>query len=88
MSMKAYTELERELSHIEAAISVLERTRAHLCPRVSVDDPAYWKSRLSAILDARLGDSILERQVADLCDRLKRLQADRAGVHAKGRPRN
>ncbi|TAM04403.1 MAG: hypothetical protein EPN70_11390 [Paraburkholderia sp.] len=86
--MNAYTELERELSHIGAAISVLERTRAHLFPRVSVDDPAYWKSRLDAILDARPGDTILERQVAQLCDRLKHLQADSAGVHARGRHHN
>jgi len=73
--MRTYTELERDLSHIKAAISFLELTRYYLFPRGSLDNPAYWQSRLREVLDARPGDTIFERQGAELLERLQRLQA-------------
>jgi hypothetical protein len=74
--MRSYREMERELLHIMAAIALLEQTRAYLSLRMPVNDPAYWKARLKALLDEESRDFALERQAVDLLARVHQLQAD------------
>lgn len=80
--MHSYHELELELLHIKAAISLLEQTQAYLSLQTPVADPAYWKARLKAILDERPRDVGLEKQVFGLLSRVHQLQTGKlSGEH-------
>lgn len=74
--MGQHHELEYNLLHIKAAISLLEQTRAYLSIRTPVSDPAYWKAKLKAALDAGPRDRALEALATELFDRLQKIQAD------------
>ncbi|PMS18061.1 hypothetical protein C0Z18_17630 [Trinickia dabaoshanensis] len=73
--MDSYRELERELRHIKAAISMLETTKIYLAPPTIVAEPAYWRARLETILDGRPGNANIEKQVLQLIARTNRLGA-------------
>lgn len=75
--MRSYYELELELLHIKAAISLLEQTRAYLSLQTPVANPAYWRARLNAILDEHPRDAVLERQAFELLARVHQLQNGR-----------
>lgn len=80
--MHSYYELELELLHIKAAISLLEQTRTYLSLQTPVSNPAYWKARLKAILDERPLDAVLEKQVFELLARANQLQTGKlSGGH-------
>lgn len=71
--MRSYRELERDLSHIKAAITILEQTRAYLSMRGPVTDPVYWQARIRQLISEWRCDRNLERKAADLLGRLERL---------------
>lgn len=72
--MNSYRELERELRHIEAVLSMLERTKLYLLPRTIVAEPAYWKARLETILDGRPRDAGMEQHILELLARTNQLK--------------
>ncbi len=53
--------MERDLSHIKAAVTLLELTRAYLSMRGPVSDPAYWKARIRKLTSEWPRERILER---------------------------
>ncbi len=80
--MRSFRELERDLSHIRAAITLLEQTRAYLSIRGPANDPAYWQARIRQLMSEWRCDRIFERQAADLMGRLERL----ATLPSSGKP--
>ncbi|WP_321817303.1 MULTISPECIES: hypothetical protein [unclassified Paraburkholderia] len=80
--MRSYLELERDLSHIKAAISMLEQTRAYLSMWGPVADPAYWQARIRQLISEWRCDLILEREAVDLLGRLERF----ATLPSSGKP--
>ncbi|ACC70336.1 hypothetical protein PPMP20_32235 [Paraburkholderia phymatum] len=88
MSSSSYRELERDVAHLKAAISLLEQTRAYFSVRSPVNDPAYWKARLRALLGSAACDDALAEQIEHLLGRLARIQAevdgDRGSVRGAG----
>ncbi|MEM5365178.1 hypothetical protein V4C53_03925 [Paraburkholderia azotifigens] len=76
MSSSSYLELEREVAHLKAAISLLEQTRAYFSVRSAVNDPAYWKARLRAALGCAECDEAIAAQIERLLERLARLEAE------------
>ncbi len=75
MSSSSYQELERDLAHLKAAISLLEQTRAYFSVRSPVTDPAYWKARLRTALGSAECDEAIAQQIERLLGRLTSLQA-------------
>ncbi|WP_183732914.1 hypothetical protein [Paraburkholderia sp. WP4_3_2] len=71
--MRSYRELERDLLHIEAAIALLEQTRAYLSLGGPVNDPAYWKAKIRQLTSEWPRDRMLERQAADMMTRVENL---------------
>lgn len=72
--MYTHHELENNLLHIKAAISLLEQTGAYRSTRSPVSDPAYWKAKLKAALDAAPRDRALDALATELFDRLQKIQ--------------
>ena len=79
--MSSYNELERDLAHIKAAISLLEQTRSYFSVRSPVCDPAYWKAQLKAALHRAVCDDGVEQQIERLLGRLEHLDAELDGAH-------
>ncbi|MBN3752280.1 hypothetical protein G3N95_04965 [Paraburkholderia sp. Tr-20389] len=85
MSSSSYWELERDVAHLKAAISLLEQTRGYFSVRSPVNDPAYWKARLRTVLGSAECDDAIAAQIERLLGRLDRIQAkvddDRGSGH-------
>jgi hypothetical protein len=79
--VSSYNELEHDLAHIKAAISLLEQTRSYFSVRSPVCDPAYWKAWLRAALHRAVCDDGVEQQIERLLGRLDHLEAELDGVH-------
>ncbi|MEC5409818.1 hypothetical protein VOM14_30240 [Paraburkholderia sp. MPAMCS5] len=76
--MRSYHELELELLHIKAVVSLLERTQPYLSLRTPVANPAYWKARLKAIVDDLPRDAALEKRAFDLLARVHQLRTGKS----------
>jgi len=85
--VSSYGELERDLAHIKAAISLLEQTRSYFSVRSPVCDPAYWKARLRAACHSAVCDDSVEQQIEKLLGRLERLEAELDRAHHVAAPR-
>ncbi|ABX19594.1 conserved hypothetical protein [Burkholderia multivorans ATCC 17616] len=71
--MNWYCDVERELSHIEGSIRLLERTRSCFHTQTSVTDPAYWRARLNTVRQTAERNSTLLRRTDEILARLERL---------------
>ncbi|CAG9219033.1 hypothetical protein BCAR13_400008 [Paraburkholderia caribensis] len=85
MSSSSYRELERDVAHLKAAISLLEQTRAYFAVRSPVKDPAYRKARLRTALASAECDDVIAAQIERLLGRLALLRVDVDGDSGCGR---
>ncbi|MBP0593397.1 hypothetical protein J8I87_27615 [Paraburkholderia sp. LEh10] len=85
MSSSSYRELERDVAHLKAVISLLELNRAYFAVRSPVNDPAYWKARLRIALNSTACDDAIAAQIEGLLGRLALLQADVDGDQGSDR---
>lgn len=76
--MSWYCDVERELTHIRAAIDLLERTKGHFATEMPVSNPAYWRARLNKIRERFEKEKIITVQINALYARLDKLQAEGA----------
>ncbi|WP_174907482.1 hypothetical protein [Burkholderia diffusa] len=70
--MNWYCDVERELSHIEGSIRLLEQTRSCFHKQTSITDPAYWRARLNAVRQTAERNSTLLRRTDEILARLER----------------
>ncbi|MBY4866565.1 hypothetical protein DIE14_24265 [Burkholderia sp. Bp9017] len=73
--MNRYCDVERELSHIEGSIRLLEQTRSYFHTKTSISDPAYWRARLNTVRERAEGNKTLLRRTDEILARLERLRA-------------
>ncbi|KVE77803.1 hypothetical protein [Burkholderia vietnamiensis] len=71
--MNWYCDVERELSHIEGSIRLLEQTRSYFPSGASVSDPAYWRARLHAVRESAERNNALLRRTDEIFALLDRL---------------
>ncbi|WP_241739589.1 hypothetical protein [Burkholderia pseudomallei] len=73
-NMSWYCEAERELLHIRRAIGLLEQAQHTFINKSSVNDPAYWRVKLSKLRTQCMRNKVLEIQVDELLTRLALIQ--------------
>ncbi|AWV04687.1 hypothetical protein DM992_35630 [Burkholderia sp. JP2-270] len=71
--MNWYCDVERELSHIEGSIRLLEQTRSYFHKQTSITDPAYWRARLNTVRQTAERNRTLLRRTDEILARLERL---------------
>ncbi|AIO46764.1 MULTISPECIES: hypothetical protein [Burkholderia] len=71
--MNWYCDVERELSHIEESIRLLEQTRSCFHKQTSITDPAYWRARLNTVRQTAERNTTLLRRTDEILARLERL---------------
>lgn len=73
--MSALCQLERELAHINAMISLL-KTHSPPEPISPVMDPAYWRARIRDTTRQAALNRALQERIADLFAQLDEIQAN------------
>ncbi|KVF14649.1 hypothetical protein [Burkholderia cepacia] len=71
--MNWYCDVERELSHIERSIRLLEQTRSCFHKQTTIIDPAYWRARLNTVRQTAERNTTLLRRTDEILARLERL---------------
>ncbi|PRG48567.1 hypothetical protein C6V06_25230 [Burkholderia gladioli] len=72
--MSWYCNVELELAHIRRAIELLERTQHAFANKSSVNDPAYWRAKLTKLRAQFERNRVLELQMNELLIRLERIR--------------
>lgn len=72
--MSRYYEAERELVHIRRAIGLLEQAQHAFVNKSSVNDPAYWRDKLTKLRTQPARNRVFEIQVDELLGRLTLIQ--------------
>ncbi|CAN0643672.1 hypothetical protein [Burkholderia cepacia] len=71
--MNWYCGVERELSHIERSIRLLEQTRSCFHKQTTITAPAYWRARLNTVRQTAERNTTLLRRTDEILARLERL---------------